>query len=389
MNSPRTLLLACAAALVLSVSTGLQAAEPKNIVETAQAAGQFGTLLKAAQAAGLADALSGEGPLTVFAPTDAAFEKLPDGTLESLLKPENKAQLAAILKYHVLARELSGQEAASTPLADTLEGSSVLISTDGHGGVKVDDANVVKADIKASNGVVHVIDKVILPKDIVQTAQLAGQFKTLLAAADAAGLVEALKGGDGELTLFAPTDEAFAALPAGTVEDLLKPENRQRLQAILKYHVLPRRITVTSYSAETLQGDTLEIRPIGGVQINEATIALADVKCTNGVVHVIDRVLLPELPEPTPSREAMAVIEVAIERGVPLFNNGSPEACAAVYEVAARSLMTGHRDAIGQAGRDRLAKALEAIRTNHSHRRQAWILRHALDDVYSRLRTMQ
>ena len=135
--------------------------ESPNIVETAEAAGAFGTLLAAAQAAGLAEALAGEGPLTVFAPTDAAFDDLPEGTVENLLKPENKAQLAAILKLHVIpARVTSSDLAGKTLEVETLGGTVSIDATDG---VTVGGASVTQADIMTSNGVIHVIDKVILP----------------------------------------------------------------------------------------------------------------------------------------------------------------------------------------------------------------------------------
>lgn len=138
-----------------------------NIVETASGAGTFKTLLAAAQAAGLADALATGKNLTVFAPTDEAFAKLPAGTVESLLKPENKDQLAAILSYHVLPRKLtSSQMPAKTIHVRTLKasGDRTLALTKGKGGVSVDGANVVKADIMADNGIIHVIDAVMLPK---------------------------------------------------------------------------------------------------------------------------------------------------------------------------------------------------------------------------------
>ncbi len=134
-----------------------------NIVETAAEAGSFNTLLAAAKAAGLVDALQGDGPLTVFAPTDDAFAKLPEGTVATLLKPENKDQLAAILKLHVIAGSAvtSDQLAGKQLSAETLNGA---VSIDGRDGVRVNDATVVAADVQASNGVIHVIDTVLLPK---------------------------------------------------------------------------------------------------------------------------------------------------------------------------------------------------------------------------------
>ncbi len=133
-----------------------------DIVETAAAAGSFKTLLAAAEAAGLVDALKGDGPLTVFAPTDAAFAALPAGTVEHLLKPENKHQLADILKLHVIAgkKVKAADLAGKTLSAKTLNGDVFIDGTDG---VKVNDATVITADVKASNGIIHVIDKVLLP----------------------------------------------------------------------------------------------------------------------------------------------------------------------------------------------------------------------------------
>lgn len=134
-----------------------------DIVDTAVKAGSFNTLVAAVKAAGLVDTLKGEGPFTVFAPTDAAFAKLPAGTVENLLKPENKDQLIAILTYHVIPGKVMSKDLIGKKLsAATAEGSKVNIDAT-MGGVKVDGANVVKADIKTKNGVIHVIDSVILP----------------------------------------------------------------------------------------------------------------------------------------------------------------------------------------------------------------------------------
>ncbi|TDT72943.1 putative surface protein with fasciclin (FAS1) repeats [Litoreibacter halocynthiae] len=133
----------------------------KDIVDTAVAAGSFGTLVAAVQAAGLVDTLKGEGPFTVFAPTDEAFAALPEGTVETLLKPENKDQLTAILTYHVVAGKVMSGDLTDGMTAATVQGGEVTIKTEG--GVMVNDANVTAADIEASNGVIHVIDKVIMP----------------------------------------------------------------------------------------------------------------------------------------------------------------------------------------------------------------------------------
>jgi uncharacterized surface protein with fasciclin (FAS1) repeats len=135
----------------------------KDIVDTAVSAGSFNTLVAAVQAADLVDTLKGEGPFTVFAPTDDAFAKLPAGTVEDLLKPENKDKLKAVLTYHVVSGKYMAKDVATMKMADTVNGQSVMISMDA-GNVMVDNAKVVQADIECSNGVIHVIDTVILPK---------------------------------------------------------------------------------------------------------------------------------------------------------------------------------------------------------------------------------
>jgi uncharacterized surface protein with fasciclin (FAS1) repeats len=217
---------------------GVVTTSAADIVDTAIKAGKFKTLVAAVKAAGLVKTLKGDGPFTVFAPTDAAFAKLPKGTLESLLKPENKGMLANILTYHVVAGKVPSK-AVSTSKVKMVNGQNANLKV-ANGKVSINGANVVAVDVMASNGIIHVIDSVILPpkeSDIVDTAVKAGKFKTLVAAVKAAGLVKTLKG-DGPFTVFAPTDAAFAKLPKGTLESLLKPENKGTLANILTYHVV-------------------------------------------------------------------------------------------------------------------------------------------------------
>jgi len=147
-------------ALVAGLSVAASAAD---IVDTAVAAGNFKTLVAAVKAAGLVDTLKSAGPFTVFAPTDEAFAKLPAGTLESLLLPENKAKLQGILTYHVVSGEVMAKDVVKLDSAKTVEGQSISIKAM-NGGVMVDNAHVTKTDIVTSNGVIHVIDTVILPK---------------------------------------------------------------------------------------------------------------------------------------------------------------------------------------------------------------------------------
>lgn len=270
-----------------------------TIVDVAAQAGQFKTLLAAAKAAGLADALSSSGPFTVFAPTDEAFAKLGQNTINDLLKPENKQKLVSILTYHVVSGEMPAKKVLASNDAITLNGQRIDFKSKG-GSVYVDKAKVLATDVNASNGVIHVIDSVILPetKNLVQVASGDGRFTILAKAIEAAGLAGAVTG-DGALTVFAPTDEAFKKLPAGTLEELLKPENRETLRAILTYHVVPGRVyardAVGAQRATTLQGGAVRVGIDNGrLTINGAGVVNSDIEASNGVIHVIDSVILPE-----------------------------------------------------------------------------------------------
>jgi len=222
-------------------------------------------------------------------------------------------------------------------------------------------------------------------KTVVDVAAAAGTFKTLLAAATAADLAGVLAG-EGPFTVFAPTDEAFAKLPAGTVDELLKPANKDKLAGILKYHVIAGRVTLAkaleAREAVTLQGAKITAKfDSGSVRIGPATLLKADIAAANGIIHVIDQVLLPpeSVAKPLTPRE---LIELAIDRGVPLFNDGQFAACAAVYEVTCEALRA--RPDVAEASRQDLERALQDMRAEKSVREKAWILRRCLDRTFAR-----
>ncbi len=279
-----------------------------DIVDTAINAGVFNTLVAAIQAAELEGALRGEGPFTVFAPTDAAFDKLPEGLVAKLLLPQNKEKLQQLLLYHVVSGKVLSTDLRWTQLVPTLEGQSLWIRKF-FGAVLVNNARVTTANVLATNGVIHVINEVLIPKgfalepdeptaDIVDTAINAGAFNTLVAAAQAAELVDALRG-DGPLTVFAPTDEAFGKLPSELVSALLLPENKTKLQQLLLYHVVSGQVLSKDLRfyqrVVTLQGSQVAIvKWFGNVWVNFSRVTTADVLATNGVIHVINRVLIPQ-----------------------------------------------------------------------------------------------
>ena len=221
---------------------------------------------------------------------------------------------------------------------------------------------------------------------IPQVAKTAGQFGTLLAAVDAAGLTETLLG-RGPFTLLAPTDDAFNKLPAGTVKDLLKPENREKLRTILKYHVIAGRVTAaqasTVRSAETVAGQNLRISSTGDeLRINDATVRIADIPASNGIIHVIDRVLIPSETRAAATGSPLELVDLAIERGVPLFNSGNVEATAAIYEVATTALIAPG-STLSDDVRATLRRGLSD--TRGSTRDRAWRLRDGLDEARKEL----
>ncbi len=270
-----------------------------DIVDVAVGAGSFTTLVAAVQAAGLVDVLRGDGPFTVFAPSDEAFARLPSGTVETLLEPENREMLKAILTYHVVPGRVMAADVTDLEFAATANGQRLNISTRDNT-VMVNQSRVIATDIAASNGVIHVIDAVILPetKSVLEVAADAGSFGTLAAAIEAAGLVETLSG-EGPFTVFAPTDEAFAKLPRETLESLLRPENRDQLVQILTFHVVPGRVysdqALEAGQAETVQGQSVRIAErYGSPRVQNAKIVTTDIQASNGVIHVIDTVILPD-----------------------------------------------------------------------------------------------
>ncbi|HPR34317.1 MAG TPA: fasciclin domain-containing protein [Anaerolineaceae bacterium] len=282
--------------------TAIPEPELFDIVDTAVADGRFTTLAAALGAADLVDTLKGEGPFTVFAPTDDAFAKLPEGTVDTLLLPENLEQLKSILLYHVVSGKVMASDVVTLTSADTVLGEPVTIKVD-MGKVYLNDTvEVIITDVEASNGVIHVIDSVLLPPaklvDIVDTAVADGRFTTLAAALGAADLVDTLKG-EGPFTVFAPTDDAFAKLPEGTVATLLLPENLEQLKSILLYHVVSGKVmaadVVTLTSADTVLGQAITIKVEDGkVYLNDTIeVIITDIEASNGVIHVIDAVLLP------------------------------------------------------------------------------------------------
>jgi len=280
-----------------------------SIVATA-VANNFTILAEALTKANLITTLNGAGPFTVFAPTDAAFSAALAALGITKAQLLNRSDLAAILTYHVVSGNVMAANLSNGMQATSLQGSALTISINGST-VKVNTATVTSADVKCTNGVIHIIDQVLLPpapapKDIVDTAVAAGSFTILAEALTKADLVKTLKG-TGPFTVFAPTDEVMKATIKAmgiTKADLLA---MKELPGILTYHVVSGKVLSTDLTngmtPKTVNGATVAISINGTtVKVNDATVVAADIMCSNGVIHVIDRVLMPP-PAPAPAPE--------------------------------------------------------------------------------------
>lgn len=303
------------AVLLLVVPVAGVAAQDQTIVDVAAGNADFSTLVALVEAAGLVDTLKSDGPFTVFAPTNAAFAALPAPVVDYLTSEAGKDTLTSILTYHVVAGKVMSADVTSGDVA-SVEGDAISLTVS-DAGVRVENAAVVTADIEASNGVIHVIDAVILPEsqtiaDLVVAAASAeegAEFTTLLAAVQAAdpAVLETLSNPDAELTVFAPTDAAFAAVGADTLNAVLA--DQALLTNILLYHVVPGVVPsgdLGQLLAENMSMDGLMVNTAldgaqvkfmvaedGSVKINDATIVVTDIDAGNGVIHVIDAVILP------------------------------------------------------------------------------------------------
>ncbi|MFH2002157.1 MAG: fasciclin domain-containing protein [Planctomycetota bacterium] len=317
-----------------------------NLVEKVDQTGTLSTLLIALDAADLTGVLEGPGPFTIFAPNDEAFDRLPSSMLSFLLEPRNKKRLQQILKYHVVPGKYMAADVLNMTSAPTLNGQDVNFRFRGSH-IYVQNAEVLEIDLAGSNGVIHVIDTVMIPplldvdptfgntdlsgsalesnitkdtfigsgsvdspalgmdpnntfvtKDIVDTAMEAGAFDFLVRAVQSADLVAILKS-KGPYTVFAPTDDAFRKLGRDTLRNLLDPNNKALLASIVAYHVVPGEMKASDVmkltSAPTLNGQSLDIMTRGNsVKVNDAGLLQVDIRATNGIIHVIDTVLIPD-----------------------------------------------------------------------------------------------
>lgn len=298
---------------------GVEIDSKADLVDNFSKISSLSTLVTQVSNAGLTETLRG-GPYTIFAPENMAFSKLPATTIQNLAKPENKKQLTDTLTYHLIAGTFKIEDLSDGQEITTINGAKLLVKKDS-GTTTINGAKVINADLSTSNGVAHIIDTVLVPKnqnlkltnvggvelssekDFLQNLALAPTLTTVAAAVDAGGLTSTLKT-EGPFTIFVPSNSAFSNLPAGTVENLLKAENRSQLISILTFHVIPGKLLVANLKdgqeITTISGAKLKVKIvnnvvtiIGAKSENIATIITPDVVQSNGVAHIIDTVLFP------------------------------------------------------------------------------------------------
>jgi len=292
--------LLCASLLFTAMSGCVEETpeeEMKNIVETAIENGNFETLVAAVTAADLVDTLSDENSeFTVFAPTDEAFAALDSAILTNLVENDT-TNLTKILTYHVLGSAVMSTDITDGMRVETVQGKYIEITVVGDN-VYIDNAMVTTADIECSNGVIHVIDAVMMPKDNIVETAIAEGFDTLVTAVLAADLQGTLGDESAQFTVFAPTDAAFAKLNSTYLTNLVENDTAN-LTTILTYHVLASAVYSTDLSnnmtATTVEGTDIVITIVNEtVYLNDiAMVAIADIECSNGVIHVIDTVITP------------------------------------------------------------------------------------------------
>lgn len=372
-----------------------QATSKPSLSSVADSAG-LSTLMQLIERSGI-ELPEGE-QVTILAPSEAAFSNLPKETIEFLVSPDGTDTLQTILSNHVVIGVIRSNELLNKRSLKSLAGQSLPIEL--ANGLSVAGARFESVDVEFDQGVVHVIDTVLVPesRSILDLAASNDRLSTLTAAIQAAGIGSQLESENGPWTVFAPVNSAFSNLPEGALNELLEPENRAKLIDTLGLHIIPGRIAsnelLASQSARSYFGNKIEFSiKDGQVMIANAQIVQSDIQASNGVIHLIDAVIAPkksnpiEQAAPTPARlnhEAVRLYELAISRGVPLFNAGQESACATIYEITVESMIALGADNLDRRGIEQLEMGMAEAESEQDTTKRAWIFRRALDRAAQR-----
>lgn len=378
---------------VRAISAEGKVPEAGSDLATVAKSADLTTLLSLLEISGLQ--LPADGRVTIFAPTNKAFAAIPADKLKFLTSDAGRPTLRAILKHHILPTALDSGSLLQRRGVVALSGQNLAIDGERF---TIAGASFLKTDVAFDRGVVYVIDRVLMPetRSVSEIVSQEPRLATLLKAVTTAGLAAQLGGeNEGPWTLLAPSNEALAALGEEAIKALMADPSQ--LANVLSAHVIPSRIRrgdmVAQRSARTLLGrDSVSFSLVDGkIMVAGADIITGDIEASNGVIHIIDRVLVPD---PSAARDKQAqrmkvpaasvsgLVELAIERGVPVFNDGKPEACAAIYEVTITALIDLAPEAVGNDAVERLRLALAEGQTEKDATKRAWIFRRAIDRVY-------
>lgn len=380
--------------------------QQETLAAAARSTGQFATFLKLAEAAELATLLEGQQFHTVVAPTDRAFDALPAGTVAALLRPEHRAKLEALVKFHVISGNHSAGALSNRRHISALNGQRLKLDVDGLT-LKVAGAPLAMPSIACSNGMLHGVDELLLPvaDDLTGVLEVEGQFSTLIQLLKQTGLHDALADGDDVLTLFAPTDEAFERVPTDLLARLVQPENEQLLKSVLMHHIGEGRLysqaLLSGEAPRSLEGSRLDPAAIAAQSgQGQQLIATTDLEATNGVVHKVNRVLLPpriettllkpvertaQSPDAAPRARWQAALETAVADGKQLYQDGAHAACADRYEETIRQLLQTTDEAELPQARTALLDALTASDRQETSTGRAWVLRRGINRAYGEL----
>jgi uncharacterized surface protein with fasciclin (FAS1) repeats len=363
-----------------------------NLATVAKSA-DLTTLLSLVEVSGLQ--LPADGRVTIFAPTNEAFAAIPADKVKFLTSEEGRATLQAVLKHHILPTSLDSGSLFQRRGVIALSGQNLAI--DGEV-LTIAGASLLKTDVPFDRGIVYVIDRVMMPetRSVTEIVSQDPRLATLLKAVTTAGLATQLGNeNEGPWTVLAPSNEAFAALGEEKIKALLA--DPAQLASVLSAHVIPSRIRrsdmIAQRSAQTLLGrEAVSFSLVDGkITVAGAGIITADIEASNGIIHIIDRVIVPD-PSAATNTSAKGVkasalgvsglVELAIERGVPFFNDGKPEACAAIYEVTIAAIIDLASEAVGNDAVERLRVALAEGQAEKDATNRAWIFRRAMDRAY-------
>lgn len=377
------------------LSLNVQAQSEVSLKERISQQPNLSTFYSLLKAVGLDEVLA-DKKFTLLAPTDEAFSRLPNGTLNLPANKEGIERVRSILRYHIVPQEYSLSDALAKSYLKTLNGQNVRLSIE-NGQIKAGGASITASNLAASNGMIHTLDSVLFPaeRSLLDIIAEREDLKTFNRLVNAAGL-EAIVKGTGPYTLFVPTDAAFEKVSSEQLRVWLEEGNAKGARALVKSHTVTGHVHSSEVTRArkllSLSGQDLDYNVTAeGRFIGETKIIQSDLLANNGTLHLVEDLFVSyeKAPVKVVKKEspALETLKVAIRFGVPTYNDGNHDACAAIYEVAVRGVMNSDDPKLTPESKESLANALDEIATGEkTGRDKSWILRRAMDVVVKSLK---